>query len=184
MKGTTMSNTATTGTTVRMLAISAFALSLLPSALGPSATAAAAPLGSGATDVVSDIRAARFPDLEPVELKVLKVPGSSQRLLCVAIQNIGTGDAGPFEVEFKIDGVVPPGGIASAGMLQAGKSGELCIQTGLPAKGQHVLSAVVDSTDVVAESNETNNRFLRTYLGTLLQDVAPPKPSTGLTSAP
>jgi hypothetical protein len=179
-----MSNTATTGTAVRMLAISAFALSLLPWSLGSATTAAAAPLSGSATDVVSDVRAAGFPDLRPVELKVLNVPGSSQRLLCVAIQNIGTGDAGPFDVEFKIDGVVPPGGLASAGKLQAGKSGELCIQTGLPAKGQHVLSAVVDSADVVAESNETNNRFLRTYLGTLLQDVAAPKPSAGVTSAP
>ncbi|MFN8632347.1 MAG: CARDB domain-containing protein [Chloroflexota bacterium] len=167
------------------MAISAFALSLLPSALGPATTAAAAPLTGSASDAASDVRAAGFPDLTPVEIKVLNVPGSSQRLLCVAIQNVGTGNAGPFDVEFKIDGVVPPGGIASAGKLDAGKSGELCIQTTLPASGLHMLSAVVDSTNAVAESNETNNtKSVRVFLGTLVHDLTAPKPSAGISPAP
>lgn len=179
-----MSNGRTSSAAVRYLAISAFALSLLPWTLGAATPAAAASIDRDAADVSINARAAGFPDLHPTEIKVLNVPGSSQKLLCVAMENIGAGNAGPFDVEFKIDGVVPPGGVVSAGKLDAGKSGELCVQATLPAKGQHVLSAVVDSGDVVAEQYETNNRFLRTYLGTFLQDVAAPKSTVGNSTAP
>ena len=160
-----MLNTVTPRTVLRFLAISAFALSVVPWSLGSATPAAAASVSSGATDVVSDVRMSGMPDLRAVEIKVLPVPGSSQNLLCVAIQNFGTLSAGPFDTEFKIDGVVPAGGIASAGKLDAGQKGELCIQTTLPAKGRHVLSAVVDSAGTVGESNETNNTISRRFVG-------------------
>jgi subtilase family serine protease len=184
MKVDTMSNSRTLSTPVRFLAISAFALSLLPWSLGSATPVSAESLNSGPKSVVTRLRGIDLPDLHPTEIKVLPVPGSSQKLLCAAIENIGTANAGPFDVEFKIDGVVPPGGIVSAGKLDAGKNGELCVQTALPAKGQHVLSAVVDPADVVRETYETNNRFLRTYLGTFLQDVAAPKSTAGNSLAP
>lgn len=160
-----MSNTVSTRTALRFLAMSAFALSILPWSLGAATPVAAASVSGNATDAVSDIQLSGLPDLRATEIKVLNVPGSSQNLLCLAIQNFGTLRAGPFDSEFKIDGVAPPGGVVSAGMLGAGQKGELCIQTTLPAKGRHVLSAVVDSAGTVAELNETNNAISRQFVG-------------------
>lgn len=160
-----MSNTVAPKTVLRFLAISAFALSVLPWSLGAATPVAAASVSGGATDVVSDVRVSGLPDLRAVEIKVLNAPGSSQKLLCVAVQNFGTLSAGPFDTEVKIDGVTPPGGVMSAGKLDAGQKGELCVQTTLPAKGRHVLSAVVDSAGTVGESNETNNTVSRMFVG-------------------
>lgn len=174
-----MSNTATIASASRFLAISAFALSFLPASLGAATPAAAAPLSGGATDIVSDTRATVLPDLRVLQIKILPAPGSSQKLVCAVIDNIGRGDAGPFSVAFTIDGLVPPGGAVSAGQLASGQGGELCAQISLPATSGHVLGATVDAFLTVRESDEENNFYSRSIPGSVSGEVTPPtRPGT------
>ena len=110
-----------------------------------------------------EIRPVPLPDLRPVAIKIHDLPGNQKKLVCAAIENIETADAGAFEVALKVDGVVPPGGQASAGRLASKAAGELCAEIALPATGQHQLSAVVDEADGVLEYNERNNVFEQAY---------------------
>ncbi|HZO32579.1 MAG TPA: CARDB domain-containing protein [Chloroflexota bacterium] len=110
-----------------------------------------------------EIRRVPLPDLRPVNIKIYDLPGNPKQLVCAAVQNIETADAGSFEVALKVDGVVPPGGRATAGRLASGDAGELCAEIALPATGQHQLSAVVDESEGVLEYNERNNVYDQAY---------------------
>jgi hypothetical protein len=123
-----------------------------------------------------EIRSAPLPDLRPVNIKIYDLPGNPKKLVCAAVQNIETADAGPFEVALKVDGVVPPGGQATAGKLASGDAGELCAEIALPATGQHQLSAVVDEADGVLEYNERNNVYEQAYTG---RTASGPTPTPG-----
>jgi hypothetical protein len=118
--------------------------------------------------VTYEIRHAPVPDLRPVNIKVHDLLGSSKKLVCMAVQNIELGDAGPFEVALRVDGVVPPDGRATAGRLGSGEAGELCVEAALPTSGPHLLAAVVDEPRSLAEFNETNNVYEQTYSATPL----------------
>ena len=171
-----MSTTVSAAT--RFLAISAFALSFLPASLGAATRAAASVLDRGGADVVSDVRAAVLPDLRALDVKIVPAPGSTQKMSCVVMDNIGRGDAGPFTVAFTIDGVVPPGGTTSAGQLPSGQGGELCAIFALPVTPGHVLGATVDAFLAVQESDENNNFASRPIPGTVNGDVVPATPPT------
>ena len=123
-----------------------------------------------------EIRPAPLPDLRPVAIKILDLPGNPKKLVCAALENVETGDAGAFEVALKVDGVVPPGGRATAGRLAARDAGELCAEIALPSTGQHQVSAVVDEADGVLEYNERNNVYEMTYTGGGLAPGPSPTP--------
>ena len=123
-----------------------------------------------------EIRRAPLPDLRPVNIKIYDLPGNPKKLVCAAVQNIETADAGAFEVALKIDGVVPPGGQATAGRLASGDAGELCAEIALPATGQHQLSAVVDEADGVIEFNERNNAYEQAYTAPQQATTSAPEP--------
>jgi hypothetical protein len=124
-----------------------------------------------------EIRRAPLPDLRVGSIKVHDLPGSASKLVCMGIQNVESGDAGPFEAVLKIDGVVPQGGKATAGRLASGTSGDLCVEAALPATGQHELSVVVDEADGVLEYNERNNSYSQAYVGAGV--AAESAPATG-----
>jgi len=123
-----------------------------------------------------EIRRVPLPDLRPVNIKIYDLPGNPKQLVCAAVQNIETADAGAFEVALKVDGVVPPGGRATAGRLASGDAGELCAEMALPATGQHQLSAVVDEADGVIEFNERNNAYEQAYTAPQQATTSAPEP--------
>ena len=82
----------------------------------------------------------------------------------MAVQNAGVLDAGPFETVLHVDGVIPPNGRAQAGGLRSPGSGELCVETPLPASGEHRLTAAVDELRGTFEQDESHNRFEQPYV--------------------
>jgi subtilase family serine protease len=131
---------------------------------------------TGAFSVEFQIRRAPLPDLRPVNIKVLDLPGSTNKSVCMAVQNIELGEPGPFELALQIDGAVPPSGRATAGGLPPGDASERCVQVALPTSGQHRLTAVADEPNTVLEYNETNNVYEQTYTAT----ASAPAPSRAL----
>jgi hypothetical protein len=132
--------------------------------LPPPAVPFCAPGVPAAYSVEHEIREAPLPDLRPVDIKVLDAPGSAEKLVCMAIQNAGPANAGPFVAALQVDGITPPKGRAQAGGLPLGEAGELCVQTTLPSSGQHRLAVIADEYQAVVEVSETNNRFEEPYI--------------------
>ncbi len=110
-----------------------------------------------------EVRLVPLPDLRPSNISILDAPGSTDKLVCMAVQNIGPVDAGAFDVLLRLDRVLEPLGRAEAGRLGSGEHGELCVQTALPQSGVHQLSVVVDDRRVVNEQSETNNVYVDGY---------------------
>jgi hypothetical protein len=152
-------------------------------------------LGLGTHDVVSrvgdgthggdyrvtyEVRRAPVPDLNVGGISVLDLPGSTKKLVCMGITNVELSDAGPFVAVLRVDGVVPPGGRATAGGLAAASGGDLCVEVELPTSGQHTLSVSVDDEGQVTEYNETNNVYEDRYVGTGPASVSTPPPSAAL----
>jgi len=103
--------------------------------------------------------------------------------VCAPVQNVGTGEAGPFLVSFYADGVALPGGEPVLPRLASADSSVLCIDTQLAA-GPHQLRAVVDGPDRVTEFNETNNVIEQTYTAPAQAGSATPEQtSTGKPAA-
>jgi hypothetical protein len=164
----------------------ALATALLSGTLGPAAPVEAhEPLSDRRVQIEIDAGEetppdsppqASLPDLEAVELKVLNAPGSTDKLYCVLIRNVGSKDAGPFVTMFSIDGIGAPERRAEAGHLEAGASGELCAQFGLPGYGEFLIGAHVDAYGAVHESDPNNNYASRRVSRSLSDDVtAPPR---------
>lgn len=110
-----------------------------------------------------EVRLAPLPDLRPSRITILDAPGSTDKLVCMAVQNIGPVDAGPFEAVLRLDRDLDPLGRAEAGRLGSGEYGELCVQVALPQEGVHRLSVAVDDRRVVYEQSETNNVYVEGY---------------------
>jgi hypothetical protein len=110
-----------------------------------------------------EVRLAPLPDLRPSSITILDAPGSTDRLVCMAVQNIGPVDAGAFEATLRLDRFLEPLGRAEAGRLGSGEHGELCVQVALPQSGIHQLSVVVDDRRLVYEQSETNNVYIQGY---------------------
>ena len=78
------------------------------------------------------------------------------------IQNIGNGAAlGDFSVRFEVDGVFIGSQVVTGG-LTAGQS-KVASQVWTAQVGVHVLTAIVDETDVVGETDEDNNTLSLTF---------------------
>src|SRR5687767_233587 len=119
---------------------------------------------NGDYEVNYEIVQVTMPDLQPTGIKVQDVPGSAKKKVCMTVQNVGTANAGPYNVSLFANRTSPPDGSAvGTGGLAQGATEELCVQVDLPAGGPHELSAVVDISKTVPESNEGNNSFLQQY---------------------
>lgn len=82
--------------------------------------------------------------------------------VCYVVSNIGLRASGPFRV--KGSGVVPNPHQDHAG-LAPGQSREGCLQyRGIRVQGVRTLTLQVDSRNVVAESNESNNTASETVI--------------------
>jgi hypothetical protein len=120
--------------------------------------------GDATFSVEYEIREPVLPDLRAVGVTVHDVPGSTQKRVCMAVQNIGLMDISAFEVALQVDGEVVPNGRIPAGSLASGRGTEVCLQTALPTSGQHRLTAAADDRDILTEVSETNNRYEEPYL--------------------
>ena len=164
----------------RHLALVALTLAILPAL--PARVTSAAPIPSSIAshgqldvrDTVTDgeIRQAAYADLTPTALTVSQTPGSTTRTVCAKIENIGSKNAGPFEVAFSIDGIVPPNGAVILNGVAAGSHAQACVQIVLPATGQHTLAVHPDAYGVIPESNKNNNYLAKSIVGTLPNDVS------------
>ncbi len=125
------------------------------------------PLWSGDNYQIGlEIRPSPLPDLRVSSIKIYDLPGSPKKLVCMGVQNIGVVDAGPFEVVLDI--VPADGGAVSsanvfAGGLRARDGGDICIETVLPASGEHELGAAANPVAVIREFNHLNNFFKQPY---------------------
>jgi hypothetical protein len=138
------------------------------------------PLWSGDNYQIGlEIRPSPLPDLRVSNIKILDLPGSAKKLVCMGVQNIGVVDAGPFELVLDI--VSADGGAAAsanvfAGGLRSGDGGDMCIEAVLPASGEHELRAAANPAGAVREFNHLNNFFRQPY--------AAPKSSVSPTATP
>jgi len=141
------------------------------------------PDADGAFSVEFEIRRAPLPDLRPINITVDNLPNSPKQRVCAPVQNVGTGEAGPFLVSFYADGVALPGGEPVLPRLASADSSVLCIDTQLAA-GPHQLRAVVDGPDRVVEFNERNNVYEQMYTAPAQAGSATPEQtSTGKPAA-
>jgi hypothetical protein len=102
-----------------------------------------------------DIRPEPLPDPGPTEINVLKLAGTTDDTVCVALENSGSQNATPFKVTLLANDVHLPGTTMEAGQLPAGRKAELCTPAKLPVSAR--LVAIVDETQAVTQYNETNN---------------------------
>jgi hypothetical protein len=116
-----------------------------------------------------EVRRAPVPDLSPVGIKALKLPGTTDDTVCVGVVNREFPPAGPFKVTLRVNGAIPNGGVMDAGGLAGGQAGELCVPTKLPPTAE--LVATVDEERTVVEYSEANNRLAQPY--TAAQGAAP-----------
>jgi len=123
--------------------------------------------------VTYEVRVTPVPELRASNIRILDLPGSTKKLGCIAIQNVGGADAGPFDAALYVDNTLPPGATIRAGTLAAFNGVELCVEAELPASGQHTLRAVVDVYKTVDEWDETNNAYEQAYTGPQ-QATSPP----------
>jgi hypothetical protein len=131
------------------------------------------PPGPGAFTVEYVIREALLPDLRPVGIKVLDLPGSPFKLVCSAIQNTGARNAGPFDLTMRVDYDPSKDRQTQAGGMASGQAGDLCVEMSLPP-GQHRLMALVDPGRSVAEVRETNNAYEESILARIIADADDP----------
>ena len=94
--------------------------------------------------------------------KSVSVAGSTDKLVCTAVQNAGVGAVTGFQITIQMDGVTLPGGRYAAGRVAPGRAGEMCARMALPITGPHQLSAIVDESHAVPEYVETNNTYVET----------------------
>jgi hypothetical protein len=109
--------------------------------------------------VTYEIRRAPLPDLKPVSIKVTDLPGTGEKRVCMAVQNVEVVHAGPFEVALKLNNEPVPGGQYTVGLLASGTHFDACVHVDLPTTGRYKLSAAVDEARRVSEFNEENNLY-------------------------
>jgi hypothetical protein len=127
-----------------------------------------------------EVRPAPVPDLSPVGIKTLKLPGTTDDTVCVGVVNRELPPAGSFKVTLRVNDAVPAGGVMEAGGLPGGQAGELCVETTLPATAE--LVATVDEERAVVEYSEANNRLAQPY--TAPQGAAASGPAAAPASGP
>jgi len=101
-----------------------------------------------------------IPDL--IVWGIAKTPGdvSEENILGVRVKNIGTANAGSFDVSLSIDGTQVL--LETVTSLAAGETTELEYTWTPAGAGEYALSATVDTNNDVEEFDETNNDYART----------------------
>ena len=101
-----------------------------------------------------------IPDL--IVWGIAKTPGdvSEENILGVRVKNIGTANAGSFDVSLSIDGTQVL--LETVISLAAGETTELEYTWTPAGAGEYALSATVDTNNDVEEFDETNNDYART----------------------
>ncbi len=127
-----------------------------------------------------------------VPLPTTLTGNSAATWMNVSARNIGTTTAGTFHSETHLDGDVVVNGrnwisLTPGASSSANNGGPFTIPG-----GRHTLELRLDSTEVVAESNETDNNTARQWVwsplevpaGTRIARAAPPDPTGGWSSIP
>jgi hypothetical protein len=133
--------------------------------------------GSGDYEVEVEVRRMPFPDLRPVGMTVADLPDRPEKRVCVAVQNVEVGGAGPFEVALRVDGVIPTNARSLAQGLDSGVQGDVCMDAELGAPGQRKLEAIVDGMNALVEFNEANNVYEQAYTVAATQATPAPQAS-------
>ncbi|MCK5109586.1 MAG: right-handed parallel beta-helix repeat-containing protein, partial [Methanosarcinales archaeon] len=95
------------------------------------------------------------PDLTPTSIATDSLSAGVPAAITVDVSNIGSAEAGSFNVSLKVeDTVIGSDTVASLG---AGSSVPVVFTWTPDAAGSFNLTAIVDSDDAVAESDEANN---------------------------
>lgn len=121
--------------------------------------------------VTFQVRRAPTPDLRAEAIRMEAVPGSPRQRLCARAVNNGTVPAGPFSIDFYVDGIRPSFGVAESPGLVTADRAEYCIEVDPLPAGPHMLGADVDARGKVVEFNEANNLYEQSY--TVVASVAP-----------
>lgn len=139
-------------------------------------------VGDGDYTLTFEIRRVVAPDLRPVNINVTDLPGNAKKRVCIPIQNLELGQAGPFDVMLRIDDQAPFDARTTVPGLTSGNATEACIETELPTAGQHKLTAIVDPVNTLLEYNEANNAYDLPYTAPAQQQApATPKPGSATT---
>jgi hypothetical protein len=118
---------------------------------------------NGDFTITYEVRIAQIPDLRASNIRVLDLPGSPKKRVCMGVQNVGGADAGPFDASLYVDQSMPPGGTAQVSGMSAQNGGEHCVEAEMPTSGRHTLRAIVDQYHRVDEWDEENNAFESVY---------------------
>jgi hypothetical protein len=127
---------------------------------------------AGDYEISFEVRRMPLPDLRPVNIKVQDLPGSTKKHVCIPVQNVEPGAAGPFVVELSVDGGVPNDGQTGVPGLTPGDFIEACVDTEIAA-GPHKLAAIVDLPNTILEYNEANNVYEQDYTAPKLPVATP-----------
>ena len=139
-------------------------------------------VSNGDFTITYEVRIAPIPDLRASNIRVLDLPGSPKKQVCMGVQNVGGAGAGPFDASLYVDQTMPPGGTAQVSGLSAQNGGEQCVEVDLPTSGRHTLRAIVDQYRRVDEWDEENNAFESVYEGP--QQEAPSPVGPGAKASP
>ena len=102
-----------------------------------------------------EVPAAADPDLTPTSIANDSLSAGVPAAITVDVFNIGSAEAGSFNVTLKVEETVI--GSDTVALLGAGSSVPVVFTWTPDAAGSFNLTAIVDSVDAVAESDEANN---------------------------
>ncbi|WP_405548414.1 CARDB domain-containing protein [Streptomyces microflavus] len=131
-------------------------------------------LGTSAPNPDLTVSALSWSPSAPSETDTITVQGT--------VRNIGTAASAATTVNVSLGGVVV--GSAPVGALAAGASAPVSVQVGKRPQGSYTVSALVDPTDTIIESDNTNNS--RTTASPLVvgQSPGPDLEVRSITSSP
>jgi hypothetical protein len=127
--------------------------------------------GGGDYEMTYEIRATPLPDLTPTNIRFESPLQPVGNIVCIDVKNAGSKQASAFYVNLFLDGAQLDHGQETISNLEAGGAGQTCVKVDLPTSGTHKLTAIVDQTQQVRESNESNNRLEQTKLFARLPDL-------------
>ena len=97
------------------------------------------------------------PDLTPTSIATDSLSAGVPAAIMVNVSNIGSADAGSFNVSLKVEETIIDNETVTS--LGAGSSVSVVFTWTPTSAGSFNLTAIVDSDDAVAESDETNNNL-------------------------
>ncbi len=112
------------------------------------------------------------PDLQLTDIyPPTSTVGGQDSIITARIDNNGNANAGPFYVYMYIDGEYVTSWYYSSGLPSRSYSEPYVILTGGLIAGAHNIQFIVDATNTVMESNESNNTRMETFTWTGTPDL-------------